>query len=336
MTEAMAELRQNMVTKEWVIIANERAKRPDAYIESHKHVATETQTFFDPSCPFCPGNEELDLEIECFPPNGSWQTRVVYNRFPALSKEGSLTRTFSGVHRTISGVGHHEIVVENPRHNTTLSLMSSNEIKHVLETFYSRGWDIRKDSRIEQVIYFKNHGEAAGASLKHPHSQIIGLPVVPNYIRSRIDEARRYFDDTGDCAYCAMLEEELRNKERLITTSEHFVAFVLYAAPSPFHTWILPRKHSVSFLYSQSEELSDLAQILREVLRRLYIGLRDPAYNLIFRSAPVKEISNDYLHWYVTIVPRLSRTAGFELGSGIFINPSIPEESAEFLRNVEI
>jgi UDPglucose--hexose-1-phosphate uridylyltransferase len=332
----MAELRQNMVTKEWVIIADERAKRPDDYIESHKHSTTETQTFFDPACPFCPGNEELDLEIECFPPNGSWQTRVVYNKFPALSKEGNLIRTFNGVHRTISGVGHHEIVVENPRHNTTLALMSPDEIKRVLETFYSRGWDIRKDSRIEQVITFKNHGESAGASLKHPHSQIIGLPVVPNYIRSRIDEARRYFDDTGYCAYCAMLEEELKNKERLITTSEHFVAFVLYAAPSPFHTWIIPRKHSVSFLYSQSAELADLAQILRNVLRRLYIGLRDPAYNLIIRSAPVKEISNDYLHWYVTIVPRLSRTAGFELGSGIFINPSIPEESAQFLRNVEI
>ena len=332
----MAELRQNMVTKEWVIISNERAKRPDNYIQSHQHPTTETQTFFDPSCPFCPGNEELDLEIECLPPNGAWQTRVVYNKFPALSKDDNLTRTFHGVHRTISGVGHHEIVVESPRHNTTLALMSAIEIKLVLETYYSRGWDIRKDPRIEQIIYFKNHGERAGASLKHPHSQIIGLPVVPGHIRSRIDEARRYFDDTGNCAYCIMMGEELENKERLVTTSEYFAAFVLYAAPSPFHIWVIPRKHSVSFLYSQADELADLGHIVRDVLRRLYIGLRDPAYNLIIRSAPVKEISNDYLHWYVTIVPRLSHTAGFELGSGIFINPAIPEESAEFLRNVEI
>ncbi len=332
----MAELRQNMVTKEWVIIADERAKRPDDYIESHQQAITETQTLYDPDCPFCPKNEELDLEIECFPAKGAWQTRAVHNRYPALSKDGNLSRTFKGVHRKISGVGHHEVVVENPRHNTTLALMSPEEIKLLLETFYHRGWSIRKDSRIEQIIYFKNHGERAGASLKHPHSQIIGLPVVPNNIRNRIDVTRRYFDDTGDCAYCTMMQDELKSQERLVAVNDHFVAFVLYAAPSPFHMWILPRNHSVSFLYSQSEELDDLAKMLRDVLRRLYIGLRDPAYNLIIRTAPVKEISNDYTHWYVTVVPRLSRTAGFELGSGIFINPAIPKESAAFLRRVKV
>ena len=209
-------------------------------------------------------------------------------------------------------------------------------MKFLLETYYHRGWDIRKDTRIEQVIYFKNHGERAGASLKHPHSQIIGLPVVPNHLRHRIDEARRYFDDTGRCAYCTMLEEELAKRRRLVATSQHFVAFVLYAAPSPFYIWIIPRKHSVSFLYTQPDELADLGHLLRVVLRRLYIGLRNPAYNLIIRTSPVKEISNDYLHWYITVIPRLSRTAGFELGSGIFINPSIPEESAAFLRKVKI
>ena len=121
-----------------------------------------------------------------------------------------------------------------------------------------------------------------------------------------------------------------------MAVSEHFVAFVLYASPSPFHIWILPRQHSVSFLYSQSEQMADLANILRDVMRRLYIGLDDPAYNLIIRSAPVKEISNDYLHWYITVMPRVSRTAGFELGSGMFINPSLPEECADFLRKVEV
>jgi UDPglucose--hexose-1-phosphate uridylyltransferase len=330
----MTELRQNMVTKEWVIIADERAKRPDEYVELHERVISETQPAYDPNCPFCPGNEELDLEIERLPAKGPWQTRVVYNKYPALSKDGELRRNFDGVHRRISGVGYHEIVVESPRHNTTLSLMQPEEIKCFLETLYSRGWDVRKDARIEQVVFFKNHGERAGASLRHPHSQIIGLPVVPSDIRRRIDEARRYFDDTGNCATCIMMEDELEKQERVIGMSDHFVAFVLYASPSPFHIWIVPRRHSVSFLYIQSEELIDLAHLLRDVLRRLYLGLRDPAYNLIIRTSPVKEISNDYLHWYVTIVPRLSQSAGFELGSGIFINPSIPEESAAFLRSI--
>jgi UDPglucose--hexose-1-phosphate uridylyltransferase len=331
----MAELRQNMVTKEWVIIADERAKRPDDYIDSHERALPISQPAYDPHCPFCPGNEELDLEIERSPAQGDWQTRAVYNRYPALS-DGELTRNFDGVHRRISGVGHHEVVVESPKHNHTLALMTPEEIKCFLETLYSRGWGIRKDSRIEQVVYFKNHGERAGASLKHPHSQIIGLPVVPSNIRHRIDEARRYFDDTGNCASCIMMADELEKQERLVSVGKYFVAFVLYAAPSPFYIWVVPRRHSVSFLYSQPEELAELAQILWDVLRKLYFGLHDPAYNLIIRTSPVKEISNDYLHWYIAIVPRLAQSAGFELGSGIFINPSLPEESAAFLRNIKI
>jgi UDPglucose--hexose-1-phosphate uridylyltransferase len=270
------------------------------------------------------------------PASGPWQTRVVYNKYPALSREGEVARDFDGVHRRIPGVGHHEIVVEHPLHNTTLSLMTAEEIKYVLETFYNRGWSIRKDSRIEQIIYFKNHRERAGASLKHPHSQIIGLPVVPTNIRHRIEEARRYFDDNGECVFCVMMQDEQKKKERLVAENDHFVAFVLYAAPSPFHIWILPRQHSVSFLYSQPDEMTALADLVRIVVRKLYVGLHDPAYNLIIRSAPVKEISNDYLHWYVTIIPRLSRTAGFEMGSGMFINPALPEESAAFLREVEV
>jgi len=261
---------------------------------------------------------------------------VVHNKYPALCTDIKLTRTFNGVHRLISGVGYHEVVVDHPLHNTTMALMESADIKAVLETFYERGWSMRGDSRIEQIIFFKNHGERAGASLKHPHSQIIGLPVVPTDTRHRMEEARRYFDDNGDCVFCVMMQDELERGERLVTVSEHFVAFVLYASPSPFHIWILPRLHSVSFLYSQSEQMTDLAQIIRDVVRRLYLGLKDPAYNLIIRSAPLKEISNDYLHWYVTVVPRISHTAGFELGSGMFINPSLPEECAEFLRKVKV
>jgi UDPglucose--hexose-1-phosphate uridylyltransferase len=332
----MPELRQNLATRDWVIIANERAKRPHDYIEPERHLTTETQPFYDSTCPFCPGSEELDLEVERLPETGPWQTRVVDNKFPALSKEGDLTRTFDGVHRCIFGLGYHEIVVENPRHNTTLALMTPAEIMVVLQTFYNRGWAITRDSRMEQIIYFKNHGVRAGATLKHPHSQIIALPVVPNTIRHRIEEARRYFDDNGECVYCVMMQDELEKGLRIVETNDHFVAFVLYAASSPFHIWIVPRQHSVSFLYARKDELADLAQILHSMLRRLYLGLRDPNYNLVIRTAPVKEISNDYLHWYVTIIPRLSRTAGFELGSGMFINPSLPEESAAFLREVNI
>jgi len=332
----MPEIRQNMVTREWVIIATDRAKRPDKYAEDSKPPITKLLPAHDERCPFCTGNEELDLEVERFPATGPWQTRVVLNRYPALSPEGDVVRIMNGITRKISGVGQHEVVVEHPRHNTTLALLSAKEVELLLQTFYSRGWAIRRDPRIEQIIYFRNHGERAGASLKHPHSQIIGLPVVPQTIRRRIDEARRYFDDHGRCAMCTMMEYELSENSRIITTSKHFIAFVLYAAPTPFHTWIVPRQHNVSFLYSSSDEITDLAEILLDVVQRLYVGLNDPDYNLIIRTAPVKELSNDYLHWYITIVPRLSRTAGFELGSGMFINSAMPEESSAYLRQVDI
>jgi UDPglucose--hexose-1-phosphate uridylyltransferase len=332
----MPELRQNMATKEWVIIATERSKRPDEYVQAKPQLTLSTLPAHDPSCPFCPGNEEVDLEVERLPHNDTWQTRVVGNKFPALSRDGKLIRNWDGVHRCISGVGYHEIVVEHPRHNTTLALMTPAEIMQVLQTFYSRGWHIRQDTRIEQIIYFKNHGERAGATAKHPHSQIVALPVVPADIRHRIEEAQRYFDDNGICVYCMMLQDELQKQDRLIAVNDYFVAFVLYAAFSPFHMWILPRQHRVSFLYAQSDELAALADMLHQALGRLYIGLNDPSYNLIFRTAPAKETGNDYLHWYVSIVPRLSRSAGFELGSGMFINSSLPEESAAFLRKINI
>jgi len=333
----MSELRQNIATKEWVIIATERAKRPNTYAESSEHSPTADRDPYDPNCPFCPGNEELDLEVERIPTSGTpWQVRAVLNRYPALHQDKMLARTFDGVQRWLTGVGHHEVVAEHPVHNTTLALMNPAEVALVLEMFYNRGWGIQNDSRVEQIIYFKNHGERAGASLMHPHNQIVGLPVVPNNIRQRIEEARRYFDDTGDCVYCMMMNDEVNRQERLIVTSEYFVAFVLFASPSPFHIWIIPRRHGVSFLYTDREDRADLARVLRDVTRRLYIGLRDPAYNLVIRSAPVKELNSDYLHWYIEVIPRLSRVAGFELGSGISINPTLPKECARFLRDLEI
>lgn len=331
----MPEIRQNIVTRDWVIIATERAKRPMTYVEPQKNLDIDKLPSHDPHCPFCPGNEELDLEVERHPAQGMWQTRVVLNRYPALSSNGSVTRTLNGVARSISGVGQHEVLVEHPLHNTTIALMDVSQVQTILQTFYSRGWEIRKDARIEQIVYFRNHGEQAGASLKHPHSQIIGLPVVPQTIRRRIDEMRRYFDDNGCCSVCTMMQYELQEGSRIVSESKHFVAFVLYAATTPFRIWIVPRLHSVSFLYASEEEIADLAKILHDILERLYIGLNDPDYNLVIRTAPVKELSNDYLHWYITIIPRLSRMAGFELGSGMSINPALPEDSAAFLRNVK-
>jgi UDPglucose--hexose-1-phosphate uridylyltransferase len=329
----MPELRQNLATREWVIIASERARRPNAYAEAEGRVRTHERPEHSDTCPFCIGNEELDLEV-CRDPEGSasWDTRVVRNKYPALAESGPLVRSFNGVERFITGVGYHEVLVESSLHNTTLALMTDEEIRAVMRMYLRRGQEISADPRVEHLVFFKNHGERAGASLPHAHSQIIGLPIVPGDIRHRIEEARRYFDDTGRCAFCTMLADELASGARIIATNDHFAAFILYASSSPFHIWIVPRNHRASFMHIDDEALIHLSPLLRDVLFRLYSRLNDPDYNLILRSTPTKEPENGYFHWYLAIVPRLSRSAGFELGSGMWINPSLPEECAAFLR----
>ncbi|UCC86042.1 MAG: hypothetical protein JSV81_14430 [Anaerolineales bacterium] len=330
----MSELRQNIATKEWVIIATDRAKRPEGFVQAPR-ILTQDRPEWEADCPFCPGNEELDLEVLRIPEHGSWQLRVVQNKYPALQREGERTRSFKGVNRQISGVGYHEVLIESPRHNTCPALESGTEVSLMLEAFKIRGRELAEDPRIEQLVYFKNHGERAGTSLVHPHTQLIGLPIVPYNIRARIEEARRYFDDTGRCVFCHMLSEELKDGQRLLAETEHFVAFVLFAALSPFHIWILPRRHESSFLNATAQELADLGRLLRQMLRKLYMGLRDPHYNYLIRSAPLHDPSSEYFHWYVAIVPRVTLRAGFELGSGIFINVTTPEDDAAFLRSVD-
>lgn len=334
----MPEIRQNMATKQWVIIATERAKRPEEFIDPDRRPHSDVLPPHDPRCPFCPGNEEgPDMEVLRLPEGAeAWKVRVVKNKYPALQRHGERVRHFDGVHRSISGVGYHEVVIETPLHNVSPALMAAEDLALVLQAFQMRGVAMSLDDRIEHVIYFKNHGPRAGTSLVHPHSQIIGLPVVPYDVRSRDEDARRYFDDTGECVYCAMLRDELEDRRRLVCENEDYVAFLPYAALSPFHIWILPREHHSSYLMVSPIAILRLAQICRDVLRRLYFGLNDPDYNIVLRSAPVKAWYADHLHWYVSLIPRVTQTAGFELGSGMYINTALPEESAAFLRSVNV
>jgi UDPglucose--hexose-1-phosphate uridylyltransferase len=330
----MPELRQNIASKEWVVIATERATRAEELAQPPRPT-TEDRPKWEEGCPFCPGNEELDLEVMRIPERDPWQLRVVRNKYPALQLEGERMRIFEGVHRQISGVGYHEVLVESPLHNTCPALESAIEVSLMLEAFKIRGREIAQDQRIEQIIYFKNHGDRAGTSLVHPHTQLIGLPIVPYSIRARAEEARRYFDDTGRCVLCHMLSEELKDGQRVVAKSKFFAAFIPYAALSPFHVWILPRRHESNYLSATAHELADLGGLMRRVLRKLYVGLRDPDHNYVIRSAPLHDLGPEYLHWYVTIVPRVTRSAGFELGSGMFINVALPETSAAFLREVD-
>lgn len=330
----MSELRYNLITREWVIIASERAKRPHDFKKQKSEIKPLPK--YRPDCPFCPGNEgKLSDETFRLGNQKNWKTRSIYNKFPALSHTAKEERVTSGPYKHISGFGIHEVIVEHPDHNTSIALMSDDEVKNIIVTYKSRYSAIQDENGIQAITIFKNHGFAAGCSQEHPHSQLVATPIVPPQLRNRMETAVDYFDITGKCLLCDTLEQELLNKTRIVAETEKFAAFIPYASAAPFIIWIVPRRHMASFDKLDEKETIDLARILKDSICKLYHGLDNPDFNYTIRSVPVKEKWNESYHWYLAIVPRLTMPAGFELGSGIFVNASIPEESAEFLRQIK-
>ena len=332
----MPELRQNFVTKEWVIIATERAKRPEDMVLRRpvKPVAAHVA-----SCPFCPGNEDKT------PPEllrlrglhqADWSVRVVPNKFAALSREIQPERTIRRSRRTIKGFGVHDVIVESPDHSKIMALMSDAQVSDILRVYKARYSELSLDPRIAHITIFKNHGADAGTSLEHPHSQLVATPVISYQVRQRFQEALRHYDEYGDCIFCQTLEEELSENVRVVSATEHFVALELFASPTPFFTHIYPRRHMASFGDISEAELTDLGRVLRSILGKLYHGLENPDFNYTIRTAPAECVGVKYFHWYVSVIPRLTRVAGFELGSGMFINTVPPEAAAEFLRNIKV
>lgn len=332
----MSELRQNIATKEWVIIAPERSNRPEDFVRPPNGRKPRAQHSAD--CPFCPGHEhETPPEHDAVcDDQGQWQVRVVANKYPAVANTGDVVYSEIGTQRRLTGVGLHDVIIETPRHDLGLHAQEPAHIEHILDVFKSSYLSAMADPRIELVTLFKNHGISAGMSLEHPHSQMIATPVVPAHVRLRVQEAMRFYDDHHQCVYCTMLADERRSGERILVETEHFIAFVLFAASSPFHTWIVPKRHQSAYSEVTHEELHDLAKVLSTVLRKLHRGLDDPDYNFVIRSHPGTPTTNPFFHWYLSIIPRVSTSAGFELGSGMHINTVRPETAAEFLRSVEV
>ncbi len=332
----MPELRQNIATKEWVIISPERGERPEDFARKHK--TQKKRLAHNDSCPFCPGHEEQTPaeHMALYDEQGHWKVRVVANKYPALSPDGEVRYSEQGTLRKLSGVGLHDVIVETARHDLDLHAQSPEHIEKILQVYKRSYIEAIADPRIELVTLFKNHGPSAGMSLEHSHSQMIATPVVPSNVRLRVQEAMRYYDDHHHCVYCTMLQDEQASGERILVESEHFVAFVLYAASSPFHTWVVPRRHQSSFPEVRDDELRDLAQVLSTLLRKLHKGLDNPDYNFVIRSHPGTPTTHPFFHWYLSLIPRISTAAGFELGSGMHINTVQPESAAEFLRSVQL
>ncbi len=333
----MPELRKDSIIGRWVIISTERGKRPTDFVRESVQIKG---TGF---CPFCMGNEsKTPPEVLAYGRNGGsrdtpgWTVRVVPNKFPALGIEGDLDRQGEGLFDKMNGVGAHEVIVETPDHQQTLASLPEKSIESVLWAYRDRILDLKNDKRFRYILLFKNHGEAAGASLEHTHSQLIALPIVPKRVREEVDSAHRYFNDKERCIFCDMIRQEVQAKVRVIVENEHFVAIAPYAPRFPFETWILPKQHSSSFENNQSPIYISLAAIMKNILLRLDAVLERPAYNFVIHTSPIGEEINEHYHWHIEMMPKLTKVAGFEWGTGFYICPTPPEESARFLREAQV
>jgi len=330
----MNEIRLNLITRAWVIIAKEKSKKPEDFIV--RRTKRRLPEFFE-TCPFCPGNEsKTPDEVFSIHGNEGWKIRIVRHKFSKLSEEGARKRWDSGVKKGVNGVGIHELIVETPVHNLTTATMSVEQLQYVIQTYKDRFTELYRDTRVEYVIIFKNSGPSSGTSIEHPLSQIVGIPIIPLQIRERSEASMKYFDETGDCLMCKTIRDELNDGVRVLFNTEHFVSFIPYAALSAFHIWIFPKRHSGSFADIRQEEISDLAVNLKSVMVKLCHGLDWPDFNYVIRSGRPGNANSEFIHWYVSIVPRVDMATGFELGTGMHVNSLVPEVSAEFLRNVKV
>jgi len=224
------------------------------------------------------------------------------------------------------------VVIETPRHSETLVTLPLKSVENVLWAYRERIVDLRRDPRLRYVLVFKNYGSAAGASLEHSHSQIIALPIVPTRVREEIDGAKNYFLYKDRCVFCDIIRQELQQRKRVISENDRFVSIAPFASRFPFETWILPKGHQTSYELAEGSLYGQAAEILSDTLRRLKQVLDDPPYNYIIHTSSFPEQDRDYYHWHIEIMPKLTKVAGFEWGTGFYINPTPPEEAADYLR----
>jgi UDPglucose--hexose-1-phosphate uridylyltransferase len=332
----MPELRKDPIVRRWIIFAPGRSERPSDFQSEPRD-----QERASAPCPFDTGNERFTPpEILAYrepgsPPDGpGWSVRVFANKFPALRVEEALERRAEGIYDRMNGVGAHEVIVDSPDHVKELSELAPEQIERVLRAYRERIHDLSQDLRIRYTLVFKNHGERAGASLAHGHSQLIATPIVPQVVAEELEGSLEHYRRTERCVYCDMIDQERRSGVRLVRECDRLVAIQPFAARYPFETWILPRRHAAAFESSEPEDLRALAAMLRDLLGRIGRALDRPHYNYVLHTAPCREPDLPHYHWHLEITPQRTAMAGFEWGSGFFINPTPPEEAAEYLRGI--
>ncbi len=340
----MPELRKDPIVNRWVIIATERAKRPTDF------VAPDNGQDSPKGCPFCPGNEsKTPPEIYAVrtdstrPDTEGWTVRVVPNKFPALRIEGDMEKFGVGIYDRMNGIGAHEVIIETTDHFEKIEMQRVDALVNVFATYKVRLADLKQDERFRYILIFKNEGATAGATLAHPHSQLIATPVTPKRIREELVGAQAYFEYKDRCIFCDIIREELRQKDRIVYENNSFVSFCPFASRFPFEIWTMPKRHHPDYDSIGRDELFAFADAMKVTLAKLTTALGGTHYNYILHTGPVRWRRRGYwatlehdFHWHVEIIPRVTNTAGFEWGTGFYINPTVPEEAARFLQETQV
>ncbi|MBI2055784.1 MAG: DUF4921 family protein [Candidatus Sungbacteria bacterium] len=330
--DSISELRQDIVSGDWVVIATGRAKRPQDFLKSKRKPFNQPKT----ACPFEAMEKEPLLFYSHDGKNDSenWWVEAIPNKFPAFGKGVCETYEKKGPYKKKEGVGFHEVVVTRD-HDRPLATMTEEEIELVIRVFQERYLALQAQPCIEYISIFQNQGASSGASLSHPHAQIIAIPVVPPDIGRSLRGSVTYFQEHNACVHCAVIEYEVSIKERIIYENEQMVVLSPYATKSAFEMRILPKQHNARFETTVLKDRFALADALRNALGKLYKGLDDPDYNFFLHTAPVFGVEEyRHYHWHIEILPKTSIWAGFEIGTGIEISAVTPEAAAAFLRNI--
>lgn len=331
----MSQLRKDPITGRWIIVNAEKSIAPGEFnIPRYEKKGTK-------DCAFCPGNEHLTPpEIIAHrriggPNSPGWWIRVVPNKYPALMIEGNLDKEGVGLFDRMNGVGAHEVMIDSPDHNKDLADVDDKQVEEVIWAYLGRSIDLRRDTRFKYILIFRNYGKAAGASLEHPHSQLIALPIVPKRVNEEVHSASEYFEYKERCVFCDLIRQELEDRERIVCENSHFLCFAPFVSRFPYELWIIPKRHFSDFSIMEKEQVRPLGIILRDALHKLKVVLDDPPYNYIIHTSPINGHEREDYHWHIEIMPKLVTVAGFEWGSGFYINPVAPEEVSRNLINVK-
>ena len=330
----MSEFRKDPISDHWVIIAPNRAGRPEQF-------APASDGRIPRRCPFCRGHEEdTPPAVAVYAPDDSsadsqaWQVRVVPNKYPAVAQVDCPPNVSPDFYETRPGEGIHEVIIEAPDHIISFTRLRQRQAALVFHAYRDRLQCLREDPRIAYAQIFKNSGSAAGASLEHTHSQLIATSVVPTQVQSELARSQAYYQQHGRCAFCDMILQELQADVRVVAQTPSFVAFCPFASQFPYEVWVLPRRHTCSFDHAKDEDIRELAGLMQDIIGRMESTLNDPAFNYLIHTLPFRRGSSNHYHWHMEISPRLTKTAGFEWGAGDYINTVSPEDAARTLSSV--